>query len=857
LKDYTIVNIEEVIKLNSKGLGEAKILAHTADDKKSETLSEHTGLSVKYLKRLLEERKLKLIVDRLANDFFSETEPKLKSVFKKLFANVIVFHDFGKINPFYQRNVLHNKIFPTFNIECLDGNRHSLLSSVIYFDYFINEVNQEELTEPEKKKLKYFVFLNSFIISRHHSNLDGSGKEEKYLDVYYKSFIDNNAVKRILDAINRGDFSELYSGPFLGKKNYKQMIKNSKVSFYQSFEESIHKKIAIYVYAYVRFLYSLLISCDYYATSEYKTGIEIRDYGNLDEIYKINQVYESTERIRRIRKHDHLEDDGKDINYLRNEMFLECEKNLIENMDKKIFFLEAPTGSGKSNMSVNVSLKLLDDKIQKIIYVYPFNTLIEQNLQSLTEIFKGSHVMEQVAVINSVHPINRDKNEIERLKAQEDEDKFYQKTLLDRQFLNYPFVLTTHVNLFDIMFGCSKESAISFYQLSNSVIVLDEIQSYKNYIWTEIMYFLQCFSDVLNLKVIIMSATLPKMDYLTEINNDVVSLITNRKRYFEDKRFKDRVKISFELLDISVDFEKLAEHMMNNSGRDRNILVEFIKKDSAYKYFEYLNDNYGGEIKIYCLTGDYNQADREKILKEISSSKGNILVATQVVEAGVDIDMDIGYKDISKLDSEEQFLGRINRNYKSGFGMAYFFQMDSTDEIYKDDFRIEPEFTILVPEMQEILLNKEFDIYYQKILKRIKESRNMRLDEKGITAFMEDVKKLYFYEIQKRMKLIKEDEWHISVFISRVITLSDGTVINGDDVWEEYKNLLSDNEMDYAKKQVKLSDVKCKFSYFIFKVKRDCDFNHNDRIGELYFLQDGEKYLTKGYLDMDTPSLFV
>ncbi len=71
MKDYTIVNIEEVIKLNSKGLGEAKILAHTADDKKSETLSEHTGLSVKYLKRLLEERKLKLIVDRLANDFFS------------------------------------------------------------------------------------------------------------------------------------------------------------------------------------------------------------------------------------------------------------------------------------------------------------------------------------------------------------------------------------------------------------------------------------------------------------------------------------------------------------------------------------------------------------------------------------------------------------------------------------------------------------------------------------------------------------------------------------------------------------------------------------------------------------------
>ncbi len=44
--------------------------------------------------------------------------------------------------------------------------------------------------------------------------------------------------------------------------------------------------------------------------------------------------------------------------------------------------------------------------------------------------------------------------------------------------------------------------------------------------------------------------------------------------------------------------------------------------------------------------------------------KAVILVATQVVEAGIDIDMDIGYKDISKLDSEEQFIGRINRNFK-------------------------------------------------------------------------------------------------------------------------------------------------------------------------------------------------
>ena len=68
------------------------------------------------------------------------------------------------------------------------------------------------------------------------------------------------------------------------------------------------------------------------------------------------------------------------------------------------------------------------------------------------------------------------------------------------------------------------------------------------------------------------------------------------------------------------------------------------------------------------MTGDDNCVDRERILRCIKTQgfeqTGYILIATQVVEAGVDIDMDIGYKDISTLDSEEQFMGRINRNAK-------------------------------------------------------------------------------------------------------------------------------------------------------------------------------------------------
>lgn len=854
VEQFDFVDIKEVIKVDSEVLNRTKILAHISDNKENETLEEHTMCCEKYFERLMKERQLENILENFLQFFFKESETTLKNIFRKLFSNVITFHDFGKINPAYQKNRLKNKKFPQCGMECLDGDRHSMLSSTIYFDYFKSELKKEELEKTDREKLNYFVYLNSYVISRHHGDL--AKQEENPFGVYKQNFVLGGSVPETLQKMENNREEILYNGPFFCKDKYGNGIDTSRKSFYESYKGTDFDKVLTYVYAYVKFIYSILISCDYYATTEYKTGVEIRDYGKLDEIDEINQIYEQTERIIGIRKGDNSFDDGEDINILRNRMFRECEENLMKNLDKRIFFLEAPTGSGKSNMSVNVSLKLLNETTRKIIYVYPFNTLVEQNIRSLNEIFGDSGIRDKIAVINSIYPMKRDEKEVAQLKDKEDEEKFYQKTLLDRQFLNYPFILTTHVHLFDIMFGCSKESAISFYQLANSVIVLDEIQSYKNDIWTEIMYFFQCFAEILNIKVVIMSATLPKMDYLTGMHDDVVSLIQNRNCYFEDKRFLKRVELSFELLERDIDFEILAEHLKQNVGKDRNVFVEFIKKKSAYDFFDYMKELELEDIDIYCLTGDYNQADREKTLEAIHRSKGNLLIATQVVEAGVDIDMDIGYKDISKLDSEEQFLGRINRNYKSKFGKAYFFNMDNASGIYKGDFRIEQDFSIIQKEMQDVLKNKQFEMYYQKILDRIKESLNSRQDEIGIEEFKNSIKELRLYTIQKRMELINRDEWSISIFIPRVVTMEDGSIIDGMKVWNEYKELLNDNKMEYAKKQVKLSDVKSLFGFFVYKVSRKVNLQYNDKIGELYLVEDGEQYMENGHLNIEEFSLF-
>lgn len=536
-------------------------------------------------------------------------------------------------------------------------------------------------------------------------------------------------------------------------------------------------------------------------------------------------------------------------------MFLDAEKELSKNKNEDVFFLEAPTGSGKSNVSMNLSFKLFEDNdtLKKIFYVYPFNTLIEQNLNTLNAIFEANNeVLNKIAVINSISPIKMDKDK-KKDSNNEDNYEYYAKALLNRQFLNYPVILTTHVSLFNSMFNASKESAFGFHQLANSVVVLDEIQSYKNIIWTEIILFLKGFAKILNMKIIIMSATLPNLNILTNSKENTVKLIKDRNKYFINSLFKDRVKISYELIEEDDTINTLFEHVINNNCENKKILIEFIKKKSAYNFYRDLKDYIDKDDNIKCavelMTGDDNSIERQRILKSIKSGdvekEGIILIATQVIEAGVDIDMDIGYKDISKLDSDEQFMGRINRSCKKD-GVVYFFNLDKTDGIYKNDVRVNTELSLLDEHMRDILIKKNFDDYYLPVIKLIQEKYNNTFNDSNLEKFFkEDVGLLNFRAVEERMKLIEEDTWSMSIYLCRVIEKDEGNTtinIDGKEVWKNYKKLLTDNSMDYAKKQVELSEVKSKMNYFIYQINKNNDLLYNDKIGELYYIENGEKY---------------
>ena len=621
-------------------------------------------------------------------------------------------------------------------------------------------------------------------------------------------------------------------------------------------EDEVNKKTiqqGIYLSIYIRWLYSLLVASDYYATSEFMNEADFSENTDLNDIDKWDSVYENTDLLKNIRQYQqetYLISDKElntvtDINILRSEIFCEVEEKIKTNADENIFYLEAPTGSGKSNTAINASFKLMqhDKRLQKIFYIYPFNTLVEQNLETLEKVFADNEDIKQnIAVINSITPIKVSEKDLN----DNEEKNVYQKALLDRQFLNYPMILSTHVSLFNIIFGNRQSDVLAFYQLANSVIVLDEIQSYKNKIWAEIICYLKELAKMFNIKIIIMSATLPDLDILSKFQAQAVNLLENPSRFFAVDCFKNRVKLKYDLLKIDKDniLDKLKTHLKQYLKSDKKILIEFIKKKTAHDFWVDLQENEDfKDVQIEYLSGDDSIAERKRILDKVKKVTDTIiLVSTQVIEAGVDIDMDIGYKNISKLDSEEQFLGRINRSCKKE-GIAYFFEVDEASDIYKDDVRLSESIVLKDVNMQKILELKLFDEYYKKVLETTMGKYGYHFDE-----FIKDISDLNYESISTHMKLIDDTQDMVQIYIIRTLCI-DGEVLDGKQIWDSYVDLWENGRktMSYAEWKIELSRITSKMNNFIYQVSK-----HNLRIGKFYeqmgniiCLEDGDKYFIK------------
>ncbi len=831
-----------------------KYLAHIKDNRK-ETLQEHTELANKYLKKIIEYKNLKPFFERIKNILNLKNQEE--ELYYKMIVDVVNFHDFGKINSQFQIDKMLNKeilkMEDEYNISGVLGSDHSLLSASMFIAYYFGKITDLiEIVETKKIVILFeILFALSYVISKHHGNLDSF---EEYIEKLSRNN-DENILKELKNiSVSNGG---ILLQAFLEKETITIFF-----NFIETYiserkkKENISSQEAMSIFVFTKMMFSLLVASDYYSTNEFMQEIKYEDFGNMGNIDTIKKEYENSEIIKSIRdKEKNGIPNDEDINNFRTKIFLEAEKNLEKNKENNIFFLEAPTGSGKSNTALNLSLKLLDKDRRKIFYVYPFNTLVEQNMNTLKNIFgNNKEAIKNITVVNSITALtNKDSRDIPI--------EEYSDILMDRQFLNYPFIVTTHVGIFNTLIGNTKEDCMPFYQLTNSVIVFDEIQAYKNTIWTEIIKILNSYAKLLNIKIIIMSATLPNLSYLLdeEEKNNISKLIENRDEYFNNTIFKNRVKVNYDLLsEQKIEYEELLQHIIENSLNSQKILIEFISKNDAKKFYELCENNEDLNVnhEILILTGEDNKARRNSIIKKINSKyKKIILISTQLIEAGVDIDVDVGYKNISGLDNEEQFLGRINRSCKKS-GKAYFFYLTDAKKVYKNSVIIENKLNLFSDEMKDVLENKNFDVFYSKVLEILKRNVKEKINNDNFETIIFNKK---FRLLKERMKLIEEQDDKKTYFFNRTLTNEEieeiGENIDGSEVWERYVDILK--EENYAKKIVELSKIREKMMYFLYEVKKNTELNYSDIKGSIIYIDDGDKYFTDGIYTGGEGDMFI
>ncbi|MFX3619012.1 MAG: CRISPR-associated helicase Cas3' [Sporolactobacillus sp.] len=814
------------------------IYAHVdpQNDQRKETLKDHSELVRYYFQKLCKENHLSfkplfsnLILDDELLDKYDQ------DFLMKCFENAIYLHDIGKLNTEFQRVKMGSHLSPS----AYNNTNHSLFSALLYLD--ICEEKLIKIQDEDKRAFfRYLFVLFSYVISRHHTYLTDFDLHD-YAQKLNAAFEQISQNEEVLYFYNRKDRF----------KNWTLLQKTDDGMNYRLECDDVcisDQNEGTTLFLLLKMLYSCLVTSDFLATYQFFNHKKPYFYYlNASDKKKLFHQFHQTPICQNIRDYKINPDNYRiaPINQLRSKLFIETENELAKFPDRSIYYLEAPTGSGKTIISTNLALNLLKrhQDLTKIIYVFPFNTLVEQTKEKLDEWSVGLDQAYRIQVVNSVTPIITEKEKQNRNEYSLSEEMDYDEELLRRQMLLYPITVTSHVNLFNHLFGTGRESNLGLATLVNSVVILDEIQSYRNDIWPEMIRMLDAISKQYHIVFIIMSATLPKLDRLLNEKEAFTSLVVHKKDYFQNPVFKDRVHLNFNLLNQgTLTLDQLVESVKKvktEHGAVR-MLVELIKKKSARFLYDRLRMEMPDQILIE-LTGDDSRFARRKVLEriqgtdKISALKDVIIIATQVIEAGVDIDMDIGMKDISLLDSEEQFLGRINRSALKKNCWAYFFDMDASNSIYKNDLRLEND--LRNPVYQKALINKDFEQFYNLVFKRFSQLRGKR--DQSYQLFDRQLSGVKFEKISQIMTLIKEQTY--SLVLNFSIRTDKGELLGGK-VWEAYKTILKNDKMTYSEQKVRLSQISENLDYFTFKIFKKPQF-YDENIGLMYYVQNCEDFI--------------
>ncbi len=480
----------------------------------------------------------------------------------------------------------------------------------------------------------------------------------------------------------------------------------------------------------------------------------------------------------------------------------------------KIFSLTAPTGLGKTFAALDSAL-LMREKLDKhfgipprIVYSLPFINIIEQNYDQFYNVMKCT--LGETFKQSAENFLLRHHHLAEVEYHINDENIPVEHALLLTESWESEIIVTTFVQLFQTIIGYKNRFLRKLHNLIGAVVILDEIQSIPMEYWPLTGKVFETLCREMGLVVIQMTATRPLIFQDTiEIYPDPQSLFIKQSRTkmyatTEERDFEDWCD---EILDLYRKHESLL--VVVNTVRMSLQIYEWLSAKGLGAPFE-LEVPGGKEWLVYISTNitPKQRRDRLNALKSLLQTKGRALViSTQVIEAGVDIDFPAVVRDIGPLDSIVQVAGRCNREGQCEKGYVYVLPIKDggCSQIYGAIHRLVAQ-SLLTTSQQfdESEYSGIVENYFLEAKERLSQERSdelwkaySRLRYDGLTQYEEaSISDFHLIESKDQVSIFvsltdEDEEWFLKVFKAQV--LSEKDMLKRNNAYLKYRTRLHEH----------------------------------------------------------------
>lgn len=547
------------------------------------------------------------------------------------FLNNIVYliglgHDLGKATTYFQEKLKDTKFHnPVAN--------HGELSAMITWD-LIRQYGSK--TRVDSSLVNVLGALSYLVVSKHHGGIGNAQTilETEIDDLIFHKQLEALDITEVLAIINESEVPVDYCWD-------KERLFRLRRSISKEWDK-LFDYLGMPLYILHKLLFSLLVAGD--KGSVILNGEEPNFQAGSMSVSMVEGFKEKLPK-------------DSQLDIMREELYQEALHSLEKLGDDLILSLNMPTGTGKTltSMAVACKIKAMLNKQGPIVYCLPFTSVIDQNYQVFYEAiqqFQSNKEPTTNQLLKHHHLVEMDYKD--NLKDWDlDESRFLIESWESE------LIVTTFVQFFHTLAGNANRMLIKFHRLKDSIIILDEIQAVPMKYWGFIRTVLKSLSKELSCHIILVTATMP----LLFAPNETIKLIEKPETYFGKL---ERTKLILHLdrpLALQEFYSELETIIELND--DEDILIVMNTVLSATEVYKHLaKKKYHREYFYLSTYVTPNQRiKRIRALKK-SGQKSRIIVTTQLIEAGVDIDVNLVIRDLGPLDSINQVAGRCNRHSK-------------------------------------------------------------------------------------------------------------------------------------------------------------------------------------------------